>query len=97
MDYEVSSGDMESRMIVENKTMAVPGSVPNLADDVLTVMDNPSTILHDGDVLLANAMPEAEYMYGCTPTAVGMILGYYDLYGYLGKDFSAKIQQDAKN
>ena len=28
----------------------------------------------NGDVLLANTMPEAEYMYGCTPTAVGMIL-----------------------
>ena len=29
-----------------------------------------------GDVLLANAVPEAEYMYGCTPTAAAMILGY---------------------
>ena len=44
-----------------------------------------------GDILLANTMPEAEYMYGCTPTAVGMILGYYDLYGYRGTDLSNLI------
>ena len=34
-----------------------------------------------GDVLLPGTMPKAEYMYGCTATAVGMLLGYYDLYG----------------
>ena len=48
----------------------------------------------NGDVLLAHTMPEAEYMYGCTPTAVGMILGYYDLYGYDGADFSDIIPGD---
>ena len=42
----------------------------------------------DGDVLLANSMPQVEYMYGCVPTAVAMLLGYYDLYGYQGKDIS---------
>ena len=41
-----------------------------------------------GDVLLAHTMPQAEYMYGCTPTAVAMILGYYDLYGYRGANLS---------
>lgn len=41
-----------------------------------------------GDTLLANTMPQAEYMYGCTPTSVGMILGYYDLYGYHGTSLS---------
>ena len=41
-----------------------------------------------GDILLANTMPQAEYMYGCTPTSVGMILGYYDLYGYHGTSMS---------
>ena len=45
-----------------------------------------------GDVLLANPVPEAEYMYGCTPTAVGMLLGYYDLYGYGEKEFSNMIE-----
>ena len=44
-----------------------------------------------GDVLLANAMPQAEYMYGCTPTAVAMLLGYYDRYGYQGDDMSGII------
>ena len=38
----------------------------------------------NGDVVLYNPVPEAEYMYGCVPTAVGMLLGYYDLYGYRG-------------
>ena len=47
-----------------------------------------------GDVLLAHVMPEAEYMYGCTPTAVAMILGYYDLYGYRGTDLSNMIEGD---
>lgn len=48
----------------------------------------------DGDVVLANALPEAEYMYGCTPTAVAMILGYYDLYGYRGTDLPNMIEGD---
>ena len=30
----------------------------------------------NGDVVLFNPLPEAEYMYGCVPTAVGMLLGY---------------------
>ena len=34
------------------------------------------------DILLTYTMPRAEYMYGCTATTVGMLLGYYDLYGY---------------
>ena len=48
----------------------------------------------EGDVLLANTMPQAEYMYGCCPTAVAMLLGYYDLYGYRGKDLSDLIDGD---
>jgi len=47
-----------------------------------------------GDVLLANALPEAEYMYGCTPTAAAMILGYYDLYGYRGTELGGLIEGD---
>ena len=34
------------------------------------------------DTLLPYVMPQAEYMYGCAATAIGMLLGYYDLYGY---------------
>ena len=46
----------------------------------------------ENDVLLPHAMPEAEYMYGCTPTALGMLIGYYDLYGYPdGTDLSNLI------
>ena len=45
----------------------------------------------NGDVVLYNPVPEAEYMYGCVPTAVGMLLGYYDLYGYRGTALSNVI------
>ena len=48
----------------------------------------------NGDVLLAQTMPEAEYMFGCTPTAVAMVLGYYDLYGYRDADLSNMIEGD---
>ena len=54
-------------------------------------MPNYTTTRPGGDVLLANTMPQAEYMYGCTPTAAAMLLGYYDLYGYLGEDMSNLI------
>lgn len=47
-----------------------------------------TTSSSNGDVLLSGKMPEAEYMYGCVPTAMAMLLGYYDLYGYQGKDLS---------
>ena len=45
-----------------------------------------------GDVLLTHPVPQAEYMYGCTPTSVAMLLGYYDLFGYRGRDFSNLIE-----
>ena len=48
----------------------------------------------NGDVRLAQTMPEAEYMFGCTPTAVAMVLGYYDLYGYRDADLSNMIEGD---
>ena len=67
----------------------------NLTDGTLSVTVNGPTVTDEsGDVLLANAMPQAEYMYGCCPTAVAMLLGYYDLYGYRGKDFSSLIEGD---
>ena len=69
----------------------------NLADGALTVMIEPPTVtLDNGDVRLANTMPKARYMYGCCPTSVAMLLGYYDLYGYRGNDFSALIEGDVE-
>ncbi len=44
-----------------------------------------------GDIVLQHKVPQAEYMYGCTATVVGMILGYYDLYGYNGRKYSNLI------
>ena len=35
-----------------------------------------------GDYVLTNAFPQLEYMYGCVATSMGMLLAYYDLYGY---------------
>ena len=68
-----------------------------LADEKLTLtVKSPTTTNSAGDVLLANTMPEAEYMFGCAPTATAMLLGYYDLYGYRGKDFSALIEIDGE-
>ena len=55
-------------------------------------MPNYTSTRPGGDVLLANAMPQAEYMYGCTPTAAAMLLGYYDRYGYQGDDMSGIIE-----
>ena len=95
MDHIISNGENDG-IILENDSRTAPGDgMPNLADDVPTgTKKTPDATPGNGDVLLANVMPEAEYMYGCTPTAVGMLLGYYDLYGYRGKDFSDLIEGD---
>jgi|GEM_PF-2439920 len=42
----------------------------------------PNDDMSPGDVVLSGTVPRAEYMYGCAATSVGMLLGYYDLYGY---------------
>ena len=50
----------------------------------LTDADLPTLTVAEGnagDVLLPYSMPQAEYMCGCVATSVGMLLGYYDLYG----------------
>ena len=44
------------------------------------------TVDYDPRSKVAYDVPEAEYMYGCLATAVGMMLGYYDRYGYMGYD-----------
>ena len=36
----------------------------------------------NNDILLAQAMPKNESMYGRTPTSAAVILRYYGLYGY---------------
>ena len=67
----------------------------NLTKDELTVTVNPPTTTDKkGNVTLTNTLPQARYMYGCGPTAVAMLLGYYDLYGYRGKEFSDLIEGD---
>ena len=67
----------------------------NLTKGELTVtVDPPTTTNKKGDVTLTNTLPQARYMYGCGPTAVAMLLGYYDLYGYRGKNLSYLIEGD---
>ncbi len=39
----------------------------------------------------ATGFIEAEYMYGCTATALGILLAYYDIYGHSNKDMSTLI------
>lgn len=59
------------------KKMSTAYSVVGSTDDVPSI-----SITAQGDKLLKGAFPEAEYMYGCVATSVGMLLGYYDLNGY---------------
>ncbi len=67
----------------------------NLTKDELTVtVDPPTKTDKKGNVTLVNTMPQARYMYGCAPTAAAMLLGYYDLYGYRGKNLSYLIDGD---
>ena len=44
------------------------------------------TVSSPGDKLLPYTLPQAEYMDGCSATSAGMLLGYYDLYGYTVND-----------
>ena len=70
-----------------NASTAITGAF-TVVSDQLALPD--VLFLKDGE------MPQAEYMYGCIPTAVGMLLGYYDLYGYtvdgIKYDFSNLIE-----
>ena len=90
------SSDGTDRIITENIILPLHDrmQIQPPDDDLTITITSSDGTLQPGDVLLANTMPEAEYMYGCTPTAVGMILGYYDLYGYRGADYSALIDGD---
>ncbi len=68
-------------------TLSINAEIMETTDPVVPVVTDPGK-----DVLLDHIMPEAEYMYGCVPTAIGMILGYYDLYGYGNAGFSNLIE-----
>ncbi len=77
------------------------GNLSGLPDRKYSLRDTPGTVenlnftvkgdLPAGAVTVTYEVPRAEYMYGCTATAVGMILGYYDKYGYAGYDVSNLI------
>ena len=81
--------------------MGISSADDHKQDSVLTWNDDqqeeyPFSVSGDmeelaGDVLLTYTVPRAEYMYGCVATSVGMLLGYYDLYGYNGCDMSNLI------
>jgi len=95
MSDTIFSSGGTAGIITENIPLPLHDGMPIVpGDDQTITVTSPDGTLQTGDVLLANTMPEAEYMYGCTPTAVGMLLGYYDLYGYRGEDFSALIEGD---
>ena len=90
MSNYITIGQSDDGMIQDNDSLLVL----NGSETTNTKTRGLTTVNANGDVLLANAMPKAEYMYGCLPTAVAMLLGYYDLYGYRGKDFSNLINGD---
>ena len=74
---ETGAGIVVSGEISPGLCIGVDGYGGDLSSEVRLHAD-----MAAGDVLLPYTMPRAEYMCGCTATAVGMLLGYYDLYGY---------------
>ena len=88
---DISSGGVTSP---ENNLSSLTGTVRAglpAAEDVTISVSAPERAFDEvgysvdmaaGDVVLPYTMPQAEYMYGCVATSVGMLLGYYDLYGY---------------
>ena len=55
----------------------------NISVSAASTATSAVTVSASADVMRPYLMPQAEYMYGCTATSIGMLLGYYDLYGYL--------------
>ncbi|MBO4345936.1 MAG: hypothetical protein J5833_09270, partial [Victivallales bacterium] len=66
----------------------------NVDDDGMMTLDVAISDITRSEVVLPYTMPQAEYMYGCVPTSLAMLLGYYDKYGYLGYDVSDLITGD---
>ena len=82
---------------VVSSAAAAPGYdvlTPAGAEASFTVAADSVSRSAAGDVLLPGLMPEVEYMYGCSPTALAMLLGYYDLYGYDDADYSNIVEGD---
>ena len=95
----ISGGIARDGMVLDSGSLCVsnggeaadaPAAGEQLGASGLTVTNA------NGDVLLANPLPQAEYMYVCAPTSEAMLLGYYDLYGYRGDDYSALIDGDVE-
>lgn len=40
---------------------------------------------------VAAAVPDYQWWYGCSPTAAGMLMGYYDINGYAGETYDNLI------
>ena len=87
---EVSDGGIQTAVNGIDKSSVQSGDVvvPNygIASAEYSFSESASdhevSVAATGDTLLPYVMPKAEYMYGCSATAVGMLLGYYDLYGF---------------
>lgn len=65
-------------------------------EDIFTDTTVSCTVSAPRDVVLPYEVPQVKYMYGCTATAMGMLLGYYDRYGYLGYNVSNLIKGDVE-
>lgn len=67
-------------------------SVISVAADTATSPVSASvTVTSDGYTRLKYVLPVSEYYAGCTATGMGMLLAYYDCYGYQGYDLSSLI------
>ncbi len=58
------------------------GPVPSLsviAEDMLTILEGP---VQGGALHTITGVPDYSWRHGCGPTAVGMVVGYYDTHGY---------------
>ena len=65
-------------------------------EDIFTDTTVSCTVSAPRDVVLPYEVPQVKSMYGCTATAMGMLLGYYDRYGYLGYNVSNLIKGDVE-
>ncbi len=62
-----------------------PDGKPNIIRHYLDTFTNKKLNAHKKGVgYLPEQAPDYEWWYGCSPTSVGMIMGYYDVWGYNG-------------
>ena len=66
--------------------IALLGCLPVFGDSIETVCSSPGSAVSQQstgtDPLVIGEVPAYSWYHGCGPTAVGSVLGYWDLHGY---------------